>query len=658
MPGDDEVPIGMSQWIGVNQEDEPTRLPSNQLQKCQNFFPAPTYSLRKRPGTAAFITWATIGGHAPLGCTSMIRAIDPSGNLYLYGYVQHSDRDRLQVSLNGAAPTEVVNDNFLVAQGTGRLLFMNGTLYAGNGIDPINRVPLASSATQLKPAALGNDTGQTAVLAAATFNPLPTGTYSYRWCVYDTASQSYPFIAPVETVIVSGVNYVTFTAPQAGAPATVLTGTQKWHLFVAFANQPIEFAFDQTASGLAAAATFTMVTVDASTTPVPVPSTLTRNANMLVSHRGRMFQAGDTNALRSVTATNVLLPGNEQTLFNLADFWPANAVLNVDDTVTGIGIASQSTTGQSPSAPFVVTTKAQTFMLIGDIINDPNAAFFRVSKRVGCVAYPTMVNTPIGLIMLGAESVYLVSSLSTEPLDIGWPIEPTIRALTASQQAGAIAAYHRGFYKLCLAVPGGTTNQQEWWLDLRPRMRGAVTSFPSWWGPMMTGAPLTAIATSPYESGGADVAFGAVAGTGTVVLLHQPGAFLDNGVAYQSSVVTARLTWGSRFLRKRVKRVRAIAQVGAPVSMPTTVRIDQNQNVTSTLAITQQTGGVWDVGVWDVAVWGSDIFQEADTQTGPNPIALETQGQSMEVQIDHTVAQDVIISDIEIRAQIIKRPVG
>src|SRR5215472_2432407 len=128
MPGDAEIPIGMAQWVGVNQEDEPTRLPPNQLQKCQNFIPAPTYSLRKRPGTASFITWATITGHAPLGCTSMVRAIDPSGNRYLYGYVQHSDHDRLQVSVNSAAPTEVPSDQFTVAQGTGRLLFMNGTL--------------------------------------------------------------------------------------------------------------------------------------------------------------------------------------------------------------------------------------------------------------------------------------------------------------------------------------------------------------------------------------------------------------------------------------------------------------------------------------------------------------------------------------------------
>jgi len=658
MPGDAEIPIGMAQWVGVNQEDEPTRLPPNQLQKCQNFIPAPTYSLRKRPGTASFITWATIGGHAPLGCTSMVRAIDASGNRYLYGYVQHSDKDRLQVSVNGGAPTEVVNDTLAAVQATGRLLLMNGIVYAGNGIDHVKRVPLGGSATDLAPPALANDTGQATALVVDTASLLVSGTYSYRWAIYDTGTQQYPAIGPPRLVVLSARQDITFTSPQAGAPATVLGANQTWHLFVAAVNQPIEFAFDQLASGFGAAATITITSIDQTGLPVPIPSTLTRTGTMLVSHRGRMFLAGDANTLRTVTATNVLLPGLEQTLFNQADFFPANAFLTVDDTITGLGIAAQSTTGQSPSAPLVVTTKAQTFMLIGDIISDPSAAFIRVSKRIGCVAHATMVNTPVGLIMLGPESVYLVASLSTEPLDIGWPIEPTIRALTALQQAGATAAYHQGFYKLCVPTPGGTTNQQEWWLDLRPRMRGALTAFPSWWGPMMTGAPLTAIATSPYEAAGADVAFGAVAGTGTVVLLQQAGTFLDNAVAYQSSVITSRHTWGSRFLRKRVKRVRAIAQTGAPVTMPTTVRIDQNQSVLSSLAITQQVGGIWDVGVWDIAVWGSDIFQEADTQTGPNPIATEVQGQSMEVQIDHNVAQDVIISDIEIRAQIIPRPVA
>jgi hypothetical protein len=657
MPGDAEIPIGMRQWVGVNLEDDPTTLPPNQLQKCQNFIPAPTYALRKRPGTASFVTWASNAGHPPLGCTSMVRAIDNSGSLYLYGYVQHVGGDALQVSINGGAPAVVTGGVFASTTATGRLHLMNATIYAGNGVDPMKRALVGGTASNLAPPGLGNDTGQSAVLTADAASELLTGQYSYRWAVYDTSTQSFPFIAPVETVTVSGRNGVTFTAPQAGAPATVLTGTQKWHLFVADVNNPIEFAFDQTATGLAAAATFLMSTLDQTSTPVPIPSTLSPTGNQLIDHLGRLFFAGDQNNKRLVRATNVLLQGLEQQLFNQADFFPANAFVQVDDTVTGIGIASLSTAGQSPTGPLVVTTKGGTWLLIGDILNDPTESFIQISDSIGCVAFPTMVNTPVGLIMLGTTSVYLVVPETTEPVDIGWPIETAIRQLTALQQAQCTAAYHQGFYKLCIPGAGAVTNTTEWWLDLRPRMRGTLTTFPSWWGPMLTAAPLTAIATSVYDAAG-DVGFGAIAGGGTVVLLQQAGVFTDNGTTIQSSIITARHTGGAPFLRKRVKRVRAIVQVGAMTLMPTTIRVDQNQTVTSALDITQVPGGIWDVGIWDVAVWGSDIFQEADTQTGPTPIAVETQGQAMEVQIDHNLHQDIILRDLELRWQIIQRQVA
>jgi hypothetical protein len=668
-----EVAIPMGGFLGVNTTDEPTRFPPGIMQQATNWIPNPVGTLQKRPGTAFFqaipLTTAVV-------TQALVWALDGSGNRYLYAYVnQTTAPDALFVSTNEGPFTAVTGGTFASTGLRGGLCVMNGTVYAGNGTDPLIRVPLGGSGLSLTPPALANDTGQSAVLVADAGSFLETGTYSYRWAIFDTSTSTWPALGPVETVTVSARNDVLFTAPQAGAPATVLTATQKWHLFLPFANQPVEFGYDQTAAGLAAGATYQAITVTATGTPVPIPSTVTRTGRFLVSHRGRLF-IGSASTMQ-VSATNVLVPGTEQVLFNQADFFPANATLTIDDFVTGIGVAALTSTPEQPQAPLAIFSNTSTWMLIGDIINDPNAIFFRLSDHIGCVAHQTIVPTPIGLLWLGHESVYWLQSSTGEPIDLGWPITNGIRQIPVSQRPFACATYHKGFYKLCVAGSADITNTVEWWLDLRPQVRSQLLSLPSWSGPHKTGAPLSCVAQAedhPVEDDRAwgaltvplggpaagiwDIAiwdvgiWGGTTGAG-ILLLHQPG-FQDNNVTIQSVLLTARFTLGEPFSRKRVKRARCIAQVGVAQTVPISVLVDQGASGSAAAWIfPNQTGGIWDVGIWDLAVWGADQFLEGDA-----PLPTEPLGQSVELRVEHNLNTAITLRDLEIRVQPMDRVVG
>jgi hypothetical protein len=665
-----EVPLLMRRWLGVNLADDPIFIGPDYLQKAQNFIPAPTFALTKRPGTAGYLTLGTGFPWVTAATAALLRVYDNAGNRYLYAYVMTSEpADRLLVSLNDANAT-IVGGPLLGAIGArGGLAAMNGVLYAGNGVDPLLRVPLGGAATSLAALALANDTGQAAVAANDANSALVTGQYAYRWAIYDTGTKQWTAVGPVQVVTVSGRQSITFTAPQAGAPATVLGANQKWHCFVTAPNAPIETAHDLTPVGLAAAGTIVMANpVPFDATPVPVPSTVMRTGRFLVPHRGRLFLGGDQNAGRSrnVYATSVLIPGLEQAIYDQGDFFPANAIVLLDDDVTGIVVVTLTTTQQSPSSPLAVFTNNTTWLFLGDILDDPNAQLLQLSDHVGCVAHATLAATPIGVIFLANDSVYLLRPDFGPPVDIGWPIAPVVRACPVNERPFAWATYHKGFYKLALTSPGGAENGLELWLDLRPRVRDqALGGTPSWWGPHVVGTPMTCAATGQRDPLEDDRGFGAVEGNGAVVLLQQPTSFADGGVAVSSVLRTARLDGGDPFSHKRVMRARCQAKVSVPTTVNLQALLDGGLPSAGAWNLQVGAGAVaWNVA-WNVNWGGPDMYEEADTNGATPagvalgvPFAGTPQGQSVELQLDHAVASDLTLRDLEIRAQVFGRAVA
>src|SRR5207249_4271251 len=195
-------------------------------------------------------------------------------------------------------------------------------VYVCNGTDSLKAVTLAPVPTIVNdPFLIGSltQTGGVATEVADTGSDasIPTGTYSYVYAVYDTTLKKWTQRADTQTILVKSVNtnVLNFTAPTfniTGGGAFTLGTNEKLHLFLARANDPIEFATDQTAGGLALG-DFPIKVRQVSTdgTPVPIRGT-SHTGNLLLAHRNRLWVSGDQTAGNAsrVYATSVILAGN------------------------------------------------------------------------------------------------------------------------------------------------------------------------------------------------------------------------------------------------------------------------------------------------------------------------------------------------------------
>src|SRR4029077_2428993 len=254
-------------------------------------------------------------------------------------------------------------------------------------VDPIKQVPLGAAAVDLVPLALLDDTGYGATAIADELARVLAGTYSFRWAIYHTPTQRWTKVGPVRIVTTagSGRQRLGFRAP------TVALGTgELYHLFLAGVDQEIEGAHDQTPAGLPASggadqfALWDDPAVESAT--VPIPSTVVRRGAHLIAHRGRLWGAGGLDdTARRWWATNVLVPGLEQSLFNQGLFFPAGAVTpDLGGPVTALAVATLSSTNRSPTSPLGIMTETATWLYFGDPLDDVQATLVQVSDEVGC----------------------------------------------------------------------------------------------------------------------------------------------------------------------------------------------------------------------------------------------------------------------------------
>lgn len=652
MPGERELPIAVRGYRGVMLAVDPAFIGAEYLQRANNWVPNLTRVLAKRRGTASFQTFAL----DPID--RMLAVVAADGTRYLYAVGKAAGTDELHVSVNDGVPALVTSGAFAGSNQRYGMTVLGQTLYVGNPVDPVKSVPLGGAATDLTALALANDTGQAAVATADATASLLGGTYSYRWAVYDTNLKKWTSIGPVRTINLTGGSWfrIDVTAPQAIAPATVLGPNERWHLFVAGCDQEIEGAHDQFPAGLAAAATCSLLAVTADGTVVPTPSTVVRKGRYLVTHRGRVWLAGDAANPRRVTATNVLQPGLEQAIYDQGLFYPANAYVDVPAAVTGLAVASLTSTDVLPTAPIAIFTAASTWLWFGDVRGDPTASREQISDEVGCVSDRTIVSTPLGAMFLGQRSVYLLPADLAEPVDIGWPIEPAIRAQPIAARGASLALYHKGFYCLGLAEPGGLTPTAWWFLDLR---RG-IGDPPAWWGPHRHPA-LTATARMTAHPSEDDRAWGAVAG-GAVLLLQQDGSYQDDGTTITSDLRTGYLDGGKPLQPKLAKRVRVLGDIGATTDLGVSVRVavedaDPDSGIAlpgaSTGLITLQgpSSAAWDSADWDSADWGAARISRGTFITD----VPELRGLAFELSLTHADATACELRDVEVRVAPIPR---
>ena len=630
MPGapDRELPIPVRRFQGTMLDVDPAFTPLGYLIRAENWVPDLTYVLSKRKGSLSWQRLPSPGRVDPLVYTT-----STTGDRYLYAVAA----DQLYVSKNDAAFTVVTGGVFPLvrarrerrepvarAGGAGDPHYgaavVADTLYVGNDTDPIKEIPLGGTASDLVPLAILDDTGQATTLTDDTTTRVLAGTYSYRWAVYDHTNSVWTKIGPVHTVTTgaTGRQRITFTAPN-----TALTGNVRYHLFLAGVDQEIEGAHDQTPEGFPAVGQFALWDDPAvESAAVPTPSTVVRRGSHLVAHRGRLWGAGGLDAAcRRVWATSVLVPGLEQTLYEQGLFFPAAAVTpDLGAPVTGLAVATLTSTNRSPTSPLGIFTDTSTWLFFGDPIDDPSSTLVQVSGEIGCPSDRTIAATPVGIIFCGKRSVYLLTPQQAEPKDIGWPIEPAVRAQPVPYRSRAWGFYHRGFYKLALVPAGGGNASEQWWLDLRHGLGDP----PQWWGPHTT-PPYTAAARAPAHPVEDDRAWGAQDGTSAfLVLLDQPDVYTDpvgprtggqwntaqwntadwaseTSVPIVSRFITGLLDASQPLTPKLAKRARIIAQTLDNTSLGILVRSDFGYAASGTLDVPTPLGHDWDTSDWNVS---------------------------------------------------------
>ena len=572
-----EQAFRLRQFQGVNTTIDSTFLGPSFLQLSQNWFPAVSFRLAKRPGNVLFQHI----GNSTTAVTDLL-ADSLAGITYLYAYCQRASDAVIAVSINeGPFGFNPPNVTFPTATARGRLVRFRDRVYAGNGVDPLVSWKVtdpAGTPAQVYGAMGALSPGGTASAqnnpTGTNLNAMPTGTYQVCFAVYDTVTKFYvsrgdPIVDATNgqpgIVIGTGTNN-TGQSLLCHSPTAALAANQVYRCFIAYRGFPIEYATAQ-GTDWKADEQRTFTSIDVTDLRCPIKAGVTRTGNMFLVWRNRVIFAGSQAEPFAVFATDTILPGLEQDIYNQGTFFPVAAKVMLPDTVTGIGMAG-ATTDLDPTAPLLFFTQTRTFLCQDDPF-DPNgsAVLLEIASRVGCVAHDTIVTTPLGTIFAGIDSIYLIPPGGGYPQDIGWPIASEIRQLDPGTRSEMNAIFHKQFYKIALPPGFG-----EWWLDLRQ----GLGSVPQWWGPMLTQNIQPCCHTAELNSQNEiDRGYAAYNGTDIVVLLHQLGIYTDydpsvptmNLRGISSVIKSGRFDAEQPFVAKVFTRLRLICETAGESSM-------------------------------------------------------------------------------------------
>lgn len=679
MPSPKERSIVLRRFDGVNLLVDQAYLGPSYLRSAANFIPGDTFRLTKTPGNRPYANPVLLNTLHSLKMARVYAGADRF--LYIVRrptmgtddlWVSTNDGPWLQVQLAAGGPVV-----FTQTDGTYDMEEMNGFLYVGNGVDPIQRVTVGGTSTPLTPITAFTDGSAAPTLSADSGSQILTGTYAYAWAIFDSVASVWLERGQTRTVTVSttGDQAISFPTPTGFASNSgVLSSQFQAHLFVAPINLPIEFGHDQDTGGSEAAGTVVLRVLTADGPPLPLRG-VARTGRIFRAHHGRLFISGDQSATTAVWATEIVVPGLEQSIFNAGIFFPVNARLpRLYEDVKAIGLAA--TGRDEPNAPLVVCGLTSTWLFYGDILDDPSAYFIQVSRNIGCIGRETMVETPVGLFFVGLESVYMIPPGGGPPVDVGWPIRPAITAIPPNQQSRCRALYHKGFLKLAIVPPGQAEAVQQWWLDLRQ----GVSQVPSWWGP----SPRTGVATwcvGYRDSQEPDAGFQAVDNqqigegdsfwdvaqwdtstwsgeslSGVIERIHQLNTFAELGTSQKiiSTLQTGDLDDSQPFARKNPTRVRVTAFPIEDTSLQISVSVDGGTaGQWDAMELPGSPGGQWNVDSWDVAQWGQNIISEGESISPTS----RARGRTISVQLTHAEAKALSLRDFELRYLPVERPV-
>lgn len=666
MPSPIERQLTLRRFDGVNLLVDQAYLGPSYLRHAANWIPGETYRLTKEPGNRPYIGGFIAGNDIVL---KMIRVYD-SLNRYLYVVKGNDTGDQVWVSVNDAAFTRVQlagggNADFAEAVSIYDMEVMNDRVFVGNGIDPMLVITIGGTAQPIQEITSFLDGSADPILAADPGSQILTGTYAFAWAIYDHDAKLYLERGQTRTIQVNSGGDVSLIFSLAGMGFATNGGTlstrYRAHLFVSPVNFPVEFGHNQNPEGAAALGGIVLRVITADGPPMPLQG-VARTGRKLRAHRQRMWVGGDQENKSAVWATQIVVPGLEQAIFDSGVFFPINArTPRIHEDVTALGLAA--TGRDEPDAPIVICGLSSTWLFYGDILDDPAAYFIEVSHTIGCIEQETMVETPIGVFFVGLESVYFVPPGGGPPVDVGWPIRPAIIAIPAAGRAKCRALYHKGFLKLAIVPTGATEATQQWWLDIRQ----GVGQVPSWWGP----SPRAAVAAwctgnkDPEETDRGymsyvDLATKVIGDIARLVSLietiHQLNVFteFENTLTIVSILRTGDLDDNMPFDRKMIDRVRITAFPGVATQLSVNVSVDGNTSTPwDAMVLPGPVGSQWNVDKWNVAQWGQALVSEGES------VSPETRprGRTVSVQLVHSEAKALSIRDFEVRYLKVEREV-
>lgn len=191
-----------------------------------------------------------------------------------------------------------------------------------------------------------------------------------------------------------------------------------------------------------------------------------------------------------------------------------------------------------------------------------NYSIFPLSTNVGCNAPRTMSWTPAGSMWLGIDrQVYLLPFNSSVPIPVGDKIRSNgdtegIESIPIAQIENACAVYHNGYYKLSITRSGQTTNDRQWWLDVRRLGQDENGLWGPWYGPMI-GENINCFAIQGGNADGGELMAGdsrSSTGTSLVYQVSQNGVYGDAGSAIQTEFKTYFHMLGNPLVKKEVHR--------------------------------------------------------------------------------------------------------
>lgn len=189
-----------------------------------------------------------------------------------------------------------------------------------------------------------------------------------------------------------------------------------------------------------------------------------------------------------------------------------------------------------------------------------NRRLDHVSDTVGTLSPRTVVSTPHGTVFLGSDrQVYLLPFGSAKLEPIGQKIRSTstgtygVENIPIAQLESACATYHDGFYKLSTSSLGGTTNAQQYWLDIDNLYKDEDGQYGPWYGPMK-GMSISCFTVQNGPGDDGRLIGGNSNAAGYVYRVNEPSTYADDGSAIVFRNQTYHEAFGSDVVDKMLNQ--------------------------------------------------------------------------------------------------------